>query len=749
MAFHARDARAWEANALERRIAALSPRRLGLLTAGFIAALAALLFVQMRQEQTTRRIETELRIDAAAARCANKADIALLAGADMRTMFAECHPGGLAAVYFIDAQRAIKAVYGASEAVHFDGDDARNLPFGAESQGPVVAASGRLFASWRGVDGGGLVVVAGPREDLFARTPIWLGYALVLVAIAVVVSALMTAFVRQNRIASEAAGAVKALRDMSAALAAGRASPWRYDPAARAVSFSRALLEPLGLGARDRVFSLREISALVHPEDFRTALAVFVGDPGDVTEGAARFRDPSGGWSRLYLRTALDQSGAERTGFAFDLSTARAQSPAVVLAETRLKDAIESIPEAFVLWDAQGKLAVWNRRFTALFRLADKGLEQGLSCAEVWSRAGDRAEFFGRYFAVDASASDQSVEAALPGDRWIHVSRRRTAEGGLVCIASNVTDMRRRARAQKKKERELERLVADLEASRTELSETMRKYRIEKRRAEDANRSKSEFLAKMSHELRTPLNAINGFSEIMQAELYGPLGDGKYKEYVDDILSSGRHLLALIDDILDMSKIETGRVELDPKRIDLDRLVKECVRLVSRRAQEVGVSIDVSVASAPAIFADARAAKQVTLNLLSNAVKFTPRGGAVTVTAEADLDGVALVIADDGRGIEKTQLARLGAPFERGREDTTVQEGSGIGLALSKSLMELMGGLLALSSEPGRGTIAAAVFPRRKDAATRLPAFLRADAQILTRTPPRETIIPVQRKAAE
>ncbi|MBY0421130.1 MAG: PAS-domain containing protein, partial [Parvularculaceae bacterium] len=606
MAFHARDARAREANALERRIAALSPRRLGLLTAGFIAALAALLFVQMRQEQTTRRIETELRVDAAAARCANKADIAILAGADMRTMFAECHPGGLAAVYYFDAQRAIKAVFGASEAVHFDGDDARNLPFGNESKGVVAAASGRLFASWRVVDGGGLVVVAGPREDLFARTPVW-------VAIAVVVGALMTAFVRQSRIASEAAGAVKALREMSTALAAGRASPWRYDPDARAVSFSRALLEPLGLGARDRVFSLREISALVHPEDLRTALAVFVGEPGDLNEGAARFRDPNGGWSRLYLRTAPGRADEERTGFAFDLSTARAQSPAVVLAETRLKDAIESIPEAFVLWDAQGRLAVWNRRFAALFRMADKGLEQGLSCTEVWARAGDRAEFFGRYFAVDAAAADQSMEAALPGDRWIHISRRRTAEGGLVCIASNVTDMRRRARAQKRKERELERLVADLEASRAELSETMRKYRIEKRRAEDANRSKSEFLAKMSHELRTPLNAINGFSEIMQAELYGPLGDRKYKEYVEDILSSGRHLLALIDDILDMSKIETGRVELEPKRLDLDRLVKECVRLVSRRAQEVGVAIDVSVASAPAIFADARAAKQVLL----------------------------------------------------------------------------------------------------------------------------------------
>ena len=400
-----------------------------------------------------------------------------------------------------------------------------------------------------------------------------------------------------------------------------------------------------------------------------------------------------------------------------------------------------------MLWDAHGRLAVWNRRFAALFRLADKGLAAGLTAPEIAARAGDKADIVRRYFAPDAAHGEQSVECGLEGDRWIHVSRRRTAEGGVVCIATNVTDLKRRARAQKKKERELQQLIADLEASRAELSETMRKYEIEKHRAEEANRSKSEFLAKMSHELRTPLNAINGFSEIMQAELYGPVGDAKYKEYIEDILGSGRHLLELIDDILDMSKIETGRVELEPKRVDLEKLVRECARLVAKKAQDSGVALSVSMGAAPPIFADARAAKQVTLNLLSNAIKFTPKGGAVTVTAEADLDGVTLIIADEGAGIDKGQLQRLGAPFERSRESqTAARQGSGIGLALSKSLMELMGGILAIASEPGKGTVACAVFPRRLDAKVRLPQFLRHGAHVLTgvRTAPVEA-----RKAAE
>lgn len=177
-------------------------------------------------------------------------------------------------------------------------------------------------------------------------------------------------------------------------------------------------------------------------------------------------------------------------------------------------------------------------------------------------------------------------------------------------------------------------------------------------------------------------------------------------------------------------------MQLDLKRIDLERILQESARLVAKRAHDAGVRLTVSVGHAPAAFADARAAKQVTLNLLSNAIKFTPPGGEVTLTAEADLDGVTVIVADSGSGISREHLRRLGAPFELVEDHfSKSRRGSGLGLALSKSLMDAQGGILALASQPGRGTVACAAFPRRKDAKVRLPQFIRDEVHILTTGP--------------
>ena len=192
-------------------------------------------------------------------------------------------------------------------------------------------------------------------------------------------------------------------------------------------------------------------------------------------------------------------------------------------------------------------------------------------------------------------------------------------------------------------------------------------------------------------------------------------------------------MLELIDDVLDMSKIEAGRLTLEPKRIELERALNESVRLVAKRASDSGVKLTASIGHAPPVWADARAVKQVALNLLSNAIKFTPRGGEVTLTAEADLDGVTVIVADSGNGIERAQLKKLGAPFQLAENHfSRSRNGSGLGLALSKSLMEMQGGILALASQPGKGTVACATFPRRKDAKVRLPQFVRKEAYVLT-----------------
>lgn len=715
------------------RIDALSPRRLAALTGAFLLVVAALLVMELNEKAASRMIETELRLNQAVSDGASAMNIAIMTGSPVRDAMRNAWPGGYAALYHLSPSGDVITTAGRTDIVLIPASAFGSLSLDTRGQANLDLSSGRLAVSWRPLDNGETLLAAAPARDIFDRSRTWLVYAVILSAMTLVIASLMAAFLRQSRAAAEAAHALATLSDYNAALGGGRASPWFYDPKDRTVFFTKAFLQALGLGARDRRFTLREISALAHPQDLRIAMAILSGEPSGVSEGTVRLREPGGGWQRAYLRTAADATRFKRSGMAMDLSGAKAFAPGAAIAESRLRDAIESIPEAFVLWDANGKLAVWNQRFSSIFRIPSKILKPGLTASEAAACAGAAGDVLTANFGPLDGKTEESVEIALPGSRWAHVSRRKTAEGGYVCIAVNVTDLKRRASAQKRKERELQKTVEDLEGSRRELSEAMRKYEYEKYRAEEANRSKSEFLANMSHELRTPLNAINGFSEVMQSELYGPLGDQKYKEYVGDILASGRHLLELIDDILDMSKIEAGRVSLEPKRIELERVLNESIRLVAKRAADANVKLTASVGHAPPVWADARAVKQVVLNLLSNAIKFTPEGGEVTLTAEADLDGVTVIVADSGAGIERTQLKKLGAPFEMTEPHfSRSRSGSGLGLALSKSLMEMQGGILALASQPGKGTVACATIPRRKDANVRLPQFMRAEAHILT-----------------
>ena len=722
-----------EGAGFDARMDALSPRRLAILTGAFILALAALLATELNDKANSRALETELRLEQATSDGAASMNIAIMTGAPARDTMRAVWPGGISIILHLSQAGDILTAEGRTDIIEIPAATLKTLELDRRGQARLDLAAGHVTAVWRPLDNGEALLTAAPARDIYDRSRVWFMYAIILAAMTLAIVSLLAAFIRQSKAAANAAQALSKLQDFDDALSGGRCSPWYYDSKDRTVLFTKAFLQPLGFGARDRRFTLREISALVHPEDLRDAVAVLSGEPSGVSECAVRLRAPGGEWARIYLRTARGATRFERAGVALDLAGANAITPGAAIAESRLRDAIESIPEAFVQWDASGRLAVWNRRFASIFRISPNALAPGQTPDEVAALAGVGGENLLTYFAPPESDVEESAEVAIPGDRWAHVARRRTAEGGFVCVATNVTDIKKRAQAQKKKERELQRTVEDLEGSRKELSEAMRKYEYEKYRAEEANRSKSEFLANMSHEFRTPLNAINGFSEVMASELYGPLGDEKYKEYVSDILSSGRHLLELIDDILDMSKIEAGRLSLEPKRVELERLLGECTRLVAKRASDAEVTLTASVGHAPAIWADPRAVKQVVLNLLSNAVKFTPAGGEVTLTAEADLDSVTIIIADSGTGIERALLKKLGAPFALGENHfSRARNGTGLGLALSKSLMDMQGGILALASQTGRGTVACASFPRRPDAKVRLPQFVRKEAHILT-----------------
>jgi two-component system cell cycle sensor histidine kinase PleC len=306
----------------------------------------------------------------------------------------------------------------------------------------------------------------------------------------------------------------------------------------------------------------------------------------------------------------------------------------------------------------------------------------------------------------------RTFEAQLDDGHWLHISERRTKDGGYVSVGTDITSLKLHEKKLVDSEQRLIATVADLRSSQhklefqtQQLSDMARKYSEEKTRAEEANQAKSKFLANMSHELRTPLNAIIGFSEIMESGMFGALGADKYHEYCRDIRESGQYLLDVINDILDMSKIEAGRIKLDIEEVELDRSLADALRVVTTRAQDKRLTVTSRIAPDIRFKADRRALKQVALNLLSNAVKFTPENGRITVRGRLARCGVVIAIQDSGIGIPAASLQKIGRPFEQVESQLTkTHHGSGLGLAIAKSLVELHGGVMRIRSKPGIGT---------------------------------------------
>ena len=318
----------------------------------------------------------------------------------------------------------------------------------------------------------------------------------------------------------------------------------------------------------------------------------------------------------------------------------------------------------------------------------------------------------------------RTFEARLDDGRWLHISERRTKDGGYVSVGTDITTLKRHEEKLMDGERRLMATIADLRESEQalqsqtlELADLAEKYGEEKSRAEEANQAKSKFLANMSHELRTPLNAIIGFSEIMESGMFGPLGADKYNEYCSDIRESGQYLLEVINDILDMSKIEAGRLQLHCENLELDGILLDAMRVVAARADDKGLALTSHIAPDVRFKGDRRAIKQILLNLLTNAVKFTPDGGRVSVRGLASQKSVLMVIKDSGIGIPADAFGKLGRPFEQVESQLTkTYQGSGLGLAIAKSLTELHGGTMRIRSKQGTGTIVIVRIPRDRHA---------------------------------
>jgi two-component system cell cycle sensor histidine kinase PleC len=510
------------------------------------------------------------------------------------------------------------------------------------------------------------------------------------------------------------------------ALNRGRCGLWDWDLSRGRIFWSQSMFTMLGLDTRSDLLTFGEVNALVKSDDIDLfAIAdQLISSKIDHIDQTFRMQHTDGHWIWLRVRCELSQGAADAgihlIGIAVDITEQKSLAEKTVEADLRLRDAIETIPEAFVLWDAGDRLVLCNSHFQRLHRLPDSAVTPGTSYETV-IEVGSMPEVRTRLHETGAQAPGaRTFEAQLDDGSWLHISERRTKDGGYVSVGTDITRIKEHEQKLVDNDLRLRATVIDLKRSQTalerqaiELADLAEKYSQEKNRAEEANQTKSKFLANMSHELRTPLNAIIGFSEIMESGMFGTLGSEKYQEYCHDILTSGHYLLEVINDILDMSKIEAGRMKLDMEPLDLSKTLAESLRVVSGRADDKHLVLDADIESTISVVADRRAIKQIIVNLLSNAVKFTPDGGKVIVRSRLLTDSIVLTIADTGIGIAPQSLLRLGRPFEQVESQLTkTYHGSGLGLAIARSLTNLHGGSMRLRSKLGTGTIVCVSLPR-------------------------------------
>ncbi len=409
-----------------------------------------------------------------------------------------------------------------------------------------------------------------------------------------------------------------------------------------------------------------------------------------LTDDAGRQR-----WFSATGKPIFDHAGAflGYRGTSSDITSAVQAQEAARVAENRARAVIEAAPDAVVLVDEAYRITDWNLEADELFGLHDRKAEGQpvvaiLGAPEALASwlAAAREEAFSDDPELAPRRHETELELAGGLRLPVEVAVAVAEQNGRMMFPLFIRDITQAREAQ---------------AALTEAKEA----------AEIANRAKSEFLAAMSHELRTPLNAIIGFAEVMEASIAGPL-PGPYQEYARDIRESGRHLLDVITDILDISKVEAGRIELDEDWVDVGDVVAATLRLMRERAARAKVVLRNDVSDdLPRIRVDVQRLKQILLNLLSNAVKFAPNG-TVRVEAAYDGDGLSLRVADDGVGMAPEDVDRALMPFHQ--LDSGLQrkhQGTGLGLPLCERLAELHGARLIIDTAPGQGTVVSVRFP--------------------------------------
>jgi len=400
---------------------------------------------------------------------------------------------------------------------------------------------------------------------------------------------------------------------------------------------------------------------------------------------------------RIYALVRDPMPGGGSVTTHTDITELRKAEQEIAQKSALLEKTFESMSQGISVYDADLKLATFNQQIIDLMDFPPGFLRLGMPYEEIARFKAERGDYgpgdvdehVRKRVLNRRERKPNRKERTWPNGRVTLMRRDVLPDGGYVATHTDITEQ---------------------ETAKTEMLRA-------KEQAELANRTKSKFLANMSHELRTPLNAILGFSELMSNATLGPLGNPKYEEYAKDINDSGRHLLELIQDILDLARIEAGKLELDEEDIDVARAIRSCMVLVKERASNGGVKLRTDLPDGlPALHADKRKLKQILVNLLSNAVKFTPAGGEVTLKIWSRPDsGYVFQVIDTGIGIALADIPAALSPF--GQVDSALSRkfaGTGLGLPLTKSLVEMHGGSLDLQSEEGAGTTVTVRFPKER-----------------------------------
>ena len=405
--------------------------------------------------------------------------------------------------------------------------------------------------------------------------------ALLLASTSVVLLGATAAYVAQIKRARDRERMARRARDrVDMALNRGRCGLWDWDLARGRIHWSRSMYELLGMAPSLEFLSLGDLREMMHPDDDKLAALAKLATEGEQQsiDHEFRIRNGAGDWVWLRARAELVQdspaAGPHLVGIAVDITEQKNLAETTALADQRLREAIEAISEAFVLWDSSNRLVLCNSKYQRLHNLPLESMRPGAPYAELAAKGAapvvDSEVLLDARGPAQGHGAARTYEARLTDGRWLQVNERRTRDGGYVSVGTDITALKRHEEQLMDSEQRLLATIAELRQSRQsleaqaqQLADLAERHLEQKARAEMANRAKAEFLANMSHELRTPLNAIIGFSEMMEQQPFGPLGSPKYRDYCSHIHESGQYLLHVVSDVLDMSSLEAGRVRLN------------------------------------------------------------------------------------------------------------------------------------------------------------------------------------------